>query len=771
MKLENNKLECALNYASLGWSVFPCHSIRDGKCTCNNPSCDKQGKHPRTLHGFKDGTTDPDRIREYWAMFPDSNIGCATGAVSGFFVLDLDIKYGRTSGEFKIPATVSARTGGGGEHFFFTYPGYDINSTSGQLFGPGVDIRADRGYVILPPSSHVNGSYEWMVEPDSLGLAEAPGWLIEAINRRSSKKGAKLWLKGAGGVPEGTRNDTATSLAGKIISSTPLELLESIGWEQLKVWNNKNPKPLPETELRRTWESIKNSHEQTQNESRTSQANALLEALLSRGDLTLFHDEQNAGFVSLEIDDHREIWPCRGKAIKKWLSRESYQIQKKAPGSEVIKSILAVLEGKACFEGTEIKLEDRVAWRDRELWYDLTDREWRAIRINKSGWEIVNNPPILFKRYPHHKVQVMPAMDGDVKLFLKYINVTNPEHRLLFLVFLISCFIPGFPHVMLVIFGAQGSSKSTLSKLARLLVDPSIIDVASFPNSQKELIQALAHHHFLFFDNVSHISEEQSDTLCKAITGGGHVKRELYENDEDVIYSFMRCLGMNGINLVSTRPDLLERSLLIELERINPAERKTEKELYENFEKDLPSILGGVFDVLVKAIEIQPTIKINSYPRMADWTIWGCAIAEALGYTKEEFLLAYENNTAQQTEAILNENIVAMTLVSFMRDRQWQKWESNSSTLLEKLTAHAKFENERIVYDRSWPKAPQALSRALNRLKVTLLGADISIVISAGQTRKITIEKILDKKGDASDDIDDIPPTLTPEAPLADSLF
>ena len=158
--------------------------------------------------------------------------------------------------------------------------------------------------------------------------------------------------------------------------------------------------------------------------------------------------------------------------------------------------------------------------------------------------------------------------------------------------FLVSCFVPGIPHVLLVIFGAQGSSKSTLSRLARLLVDPSLIEVASFPHSQKELVQALAHHYFLFFDNVSYISEEQSDILCKAITGGGHTKRELYSDDDDIIYNFIRCIGINGINLVTTRPDLLERSLLLELERIEPAERKTEKELYQNFKIDLPSILG-----------------------------------------------------------------------------------------------------------------------------------------------------------------------------------
>jgi len=322
---------------------------------------------------------------------------------------------------------------------------------------------------------------------------------------------------------------------------------------------------------------------------------------------------------------------------------------------------------------------------------------------------------------------------------------------------------------MLVVFGAQGSSKSTLSKLARFVVDPSLVDVASFPHSQRELIQALAHHYFLFFDNVSHITEEESDTLCKAITGGGHVKRELYENDEDIIYTFMRCIGMNGINLVTTRPDLLERSLLLELERIEPVDRKTEKELYQNFAKDLPSILGGIFDVLVKAIKIQPTIKLDAHHRMADWSLWGCAIAEALGYSKEEFLKAYQNNITRQSEMLLNENIVATTLFSFVEEKK--EWEGTATELLQQLytkTPLDYFEKQ----EKYWPKSAASLMRKINELRTYLRHIGISVTTKMlGFERRIYLEKIKEKEPkqlaltDGNYDIDDIIPTkhISPE--------
>ncbi len=738
-----NKKDFALYYQSIGLSIIP-----------TGPD-----KKPLiTWKPYQERCATREEIEKWWTTWPNANPALVTGKVSGVVALDLDKKHNRTSKEFSIPVTVCAKSGSGGEHFFFKYP-KDVSVKSGSaICGEGVDSRADGGYILLAPSVNAEGGeYEWLVPIESKEeLAEMPEWFLKLVTEDQKNK---KWLSGKDGVSAGSRNDTATSMAGKIISSTSTALLESIGWEQFKIWNTKNTPPLPDKELRNIWESIKKHHTNKEEKDKNkSQADMFLEDILAREDIVLFHDEQNDGYISLEIEGHQEIRSCKSKAIKNWISHEIYRTQGKAPGSEVTKNILAVLEGKARYEGTEIKLNNRAAWRDNELWYDLTNQEWQAVKINKDGWEIIEKPPILFKRYSHHKTQVLPIRSGDASLFLKYVNVTNPEHRLLLLVSLISCFIPDFPHVMPVVFGAQGSSKSTVSKLQRRVVDPSLIEVASFPHSLKDLIQILAHHYFLFFDNVSFISEDQSDILCKAITGGGHSTRELYTDDEDIIRNFMRSIGINGINLVTTRPDLLERSLLLELERIDPKDRKTEKELYENFEKDLPAILGGIFDVLVRAIELRPTIKLTSHPRMADWTIWGCAIAEALKYTKKEFLIAYENNINRQTEMLVNENIVANAINTFMEDKK--EWKGTPSELLEKLSGHAMLANIDIR-EKYWPKGSNILSRRLNELSTPLKQVGISITIStSGTERSIHIHKTPETKiqhylwkDDGTDDI------------------
>lgn len=601
---------------------------------------------------------------------------------------------------------------------------------------PGDTVVGDR------PGDRLNAFMSW---PE---LLEPHGWVEETKNhwRRPGKK-------------DGEGISATTDHAGVpilyVFSTAAVPFTENKGYTKFRVFAMLNHGGDYKVAARAAAEMYPQG--QTQYGSRNdSQASGLLKSILSRKDVVLFHDELGDGYISLDIDGHQETLSCKSKALRKWLSKEIYRTEKTAPSSEALKSVLAVLEGNACYGGSERKLNNRMAWHDGALWYDLTNKEWRSIKINENGWEIFNETPTIFRRYSHHRSQVTPVIDGgDASRILEYINVSDEKQKLLLLVYLVSCFIPEFPHALLIIFGSQGSAKSTLSRLLRWIIDPSAIEVASMPDNQKELIQTLAHHAFLFFDNVSFISEATSDTLCKAVTGGGFPKRELYSDDDDIIYNFMRCVGINGINLVATRPDLLERSLLIELERIDSRDRKQEKEIMSDFQRDLPIILGGVFDVLAKAIRIHPTVKVDSLPRMADFATWGCAIAEALGFTQEEFMDAYRINIDKQTEALLNENVVAAVMISFMASRD--EWIGTASQLLHDLTNHAAFDERVDTYEKYWPKASNILMRRLNELKVTLRDAGIIFTSTPGDTREITlrkIKKITNKGGtDGTDDV------------------
>jgi P4 family phage/plasmid primase-like protien len=236
-----NKLESALRYQVRGWVIIPTN----------------KDKVPllKTWREFQSRKPTENEIRSWWSKWPDANPAVITGEISGLVVLDIDIKHNRSSKEFNIPITVCSKTGSGGEHIFFKYPNQRIKSTNGQLFGAGVDIKADGGYVVLPPGENNNGSYEWLVSPDDAELSEVPEWLMVAFGKQN-KTEPKLWLKGLEGVREGLRNETAASMAGVIISNTKSELQETLGWNQFTLWNKTNNPPLEESELRSVWESI-----------------------------------------------------------------------------------------------------------------------------------------------------------------------------------------------------------------------------------------------------------------------------------------------------------------------------------------------------------------------------------------------------------------------------------------------------------------------------------------------------------------------------------
>jgi len=174
----------------------------------------------------------------------------------------------------------------------------------------------------------------------------------------------------------------------------------------------------------------------------------------------------------------------------------------------------------------------------------------KAIYTDKDDWTITNQPPILFRRFPHQVSQVIPKKGGKVTDLLWFVNIKNEQEQLLFLVYAIAAFIPDFPHPILVLHGAQGASKTTALKMLKLLVDPSIIKTLSAPDSEREFVQLASHHYFFFFDNLFKLPNWLSDSLAKTSTGDGFSKRELFSDDDDVIYSFQRTMCIDGINQV-----------------------------------------------------------------------------------------------------------------------------------------------------------------------------------------------------------------------------
>jgi 5S rRNA maturation endonuclease (ribonuclease M5) len=476
---------------------------------------------------------------------------------------------------------------------------------------------------------------------------------------------------------------------------------------------------LPEFDIMSYFDNEVVSDEEAKTNCKKTQAEIVL-SLVEENNAVLFHDTTNEPYISTVIDGHKEIWAIDSNKLNIWLNSLYYNETKKPLKKETIAQVISVLSAKAIFGNKKpIQLFNRVAINDNAFWYDLTNSDYQS--ITTDGWKLVNETPILFNRYRHQKAQIEPAVNGDINRIFDYVNIKNS--KTLFICWLVTCFIPDIPHTMAVFHGEQGSAKSTTCKLLKALIDPSELETLTLNRNERSLIVNLQQHWFLPFDNVSYISEENSDTLCRAITGGGLQQRKLFTNTEDCIFKFKKCFAINGINNVATRPDLLDRSILIELSRITEQERKELVEVERNFEKDLPYILGGVFDVLSKAIRIYPTIKLDKLPRMADFTRWGYAIGEALGGFGETFVQEYLINIKKQDIEIINSNVIATLMIDFMKDKaEWSGLVSELYNSLVQLAPSLGINPK----SKSFPAQSNVLSRRLTELKSVLFSAGIS---------------------------------------------
>jgi len=462
---------------------------------------------------------------------------------------------------------------------------------------------------------------------------------------------------------------------------------------------------------------------------------AQLVSLVDNHGAVYFHDQTKRAFIQINLGDHKEVFECPSSGLGNWLSHNYYKTCGNVASEAALKAAMRTLAGIATFDGNLRKLNRRVAIHEEDFWYDLCDPKMQAVRIMKNSWEIVSNPPPIFRRSQHQATQVLPASTGDYSLLDKYLNIESDEERLLLHCTVLSYFVPEIAHNVLVVSGSQGSAKSTTVKLIRAIVDPSSTPTLALPSKKDDLVQHLFHHWTPVYDNLSGLTQWQSDMLCSAVTGDSSHKRTLYSNEDESLYAYKPCVILAGINVIPANSDFLDRSVLVTMKRVPNAERLDDSVLQAWFQDDRPRILAGAFDMICKARDIRE--KIGSGPRltrMTDSEAWGLAFSEVLGHSRDFYMSAIERNEAQKNSEVVLSNPVADSIANHMAKRE--TWEGTATELYMILR-----ESPGTCY-RSWPNSPHALTRVIKKCLVNLERIGIFIEFSRSATeRKIHISR------------------------------
>ncbi len=362
----------------------------------------------------------------------------------------------------------------------------------------------------------------------------------------------------------------------------------------------------------------------------------------------LWHDPNKIAYVTLPMNHHLEHWPIRSDEFETWLSGRFYDETGGAIGSQQLQDAIRVLKARAIHHGPQYETFIRVGRHGGKLYLDLCDSGWRAVEIGPDGWRIVDRPPIKFLRSPAMRELPEPEGGYQIEELRRFVNVSDEDFALV-PAFLVAALRDRGPYPILIVNGEHGAGKSFFCQMLRALIDPNIAPVRSAPMNERDLIVSAINSWVLVFDNLSSVSTWPnktpgfSDALCRLASHGGFATRALHTDRGEMIFNGARPIILNGINTLTDRADLANRSITLHLGTIPDERRRAEDELWAEFEAVRPRVLGVLLDGVSAALRNIDKVKLDRLPRMADFEKWNKAAESALGLEEGAFERAYTN--------------------------------------------------------------------------------------------------------------------------------
>jgi len=456
-----------------------------------------------------------------------------------------------------------------------------------------------------------------------------------------------------------------------------------------------------------------------------------------------FKDQFKRRWVHVRVNDHCEVLALDHERFRNFLVRRLIA-GGFVPSRSLVQHCLTLLGALA--EERELPLGNR-STRDKDgaLWIDLADPCHRAIRVQPDGWQIVANPPPLFKPIDHQLPLPEPDPAGSFAELFSFLPVLPEEDRLLLLAWAATAWVP-MDHPILILHGPPGAAKTTFAAFLRRLIDPSRVELLG-PDARADLPLIFDKHALPIFDNVDRLTPQQADLFCQATSGRGIDRRKLYTNNESFILEFKRPALLTSLEVPSGRADFLDRCLILELDRVPPERRRPLLELESEFERARPRLVGALLNLLVGALKARPEVSEEGLSRLADFHRFGRAVATAAGHTPEVFDRAWQLAECRQQRGVL---IDRLTQALWLFARRVKSWEGTAEELLRFLNETAR--DNRIRLTEADGASPVGLGRRLKVLRDPLGRLGVRL----GQHRRTDARLIQleydDKAGNAAEE-------------------
>jgi hypothetical protein len=447
-------------------------------------------------------------------------------------------------------------------------------------------------------------------------------------------------------------------------------------------------------------------------------------------------------YVTVPVDGHLEHHRVRSQRFRDWLivkAGREFPIEvagKTRPGTfgkNAVEDALTACEAMAAASQQVRSAALRVGSAGAAHYLDLGDSDWSAAEVTPSGWRIINTAPVPILRTRRTRPLPRPTSGGSLSPLRELLPMGEEDEWRLAILWMLAALRPAGPYPILALSGEQGTGKSFTARVLRRLVDPCGDDIMQPPREDRDLIAAARGNHVLAFDNLSTLSGELADSICRLATGGDIGGRLLYTNDESAAFSAQRPIIVNGIPDLVSRGDLVSRTIFV---RLAPMERRrTEAELWASFNEAASGVLGAMLDVLAAALARLPDVKLPNDTasfRMADFTLLAIAAEDALNWPAGAASAALRRNMRGAAALMTDLDPVAIAIRALI-DRDG-RFEGLVSNLHARLTALTDMDTRRAP---GWPRNASRLGEHLRRLAPALRGAGINVVERRGNAGMI----------------------------------